>query len=91
MAEEAVAHGIGNDPGEGATADARSTTANGPPARKLAYLVLLPALLLGGLGAGGYVLGLFAAPPAQDLVPANAPAEAPIPTTGKSLLPCSSV
>jgi flagellar FliL protein len=34
--------------------------------------VLLPALLLGGLGAGGYALGLFAPQPSQAPVPAKA-------------------
>lgn len=83
MAEQAVANGTVEGPGGEGTAEARAT-GNGPSVKKLACLVLLPALLLGGLGAGGYALGLFAPQPSQAPVPAKAeesvaaPAAAPL-------------
>ncbi len=75
MAEEALANDTGKDPCADGTAGARSGV-SAPSVTKLACLVLLPALLLGALGAGGYALGLFADPPAPAPVPAQAPAEA---------------
>ena len=75
MAEQAVANGTVEDPAGEGTAEARAK-GNGPSVKTLACLVLLPALLLGGLGAGGYILGLLAPSPAQDQVPAKASAHA---------------
>lgn len=71
MAEQAVANGTVEDPAGEGTAEARAK-GNGPSVKTLACLVLLPALLLGGLGAGGYALGLFAPQPSQAPVPAKA-------------------
>jgi flagellar FliL protein len=71
MAEQAVANGTVEGPGGEGTAEARAK-GNGPSVKTLACLVLLPALLLGGLGAGGYALGLFAPQPSQAPVPAKA-------------------
>jgi flagellar FliL protein len=71
MAEQAVANGTVEGPGGEGTAEARAR-GNGPSVKTLACLVLLPALLLGGLGAGGYALGLFAPQPSQAPVPAKA-------------------
>ena len=60
MAEEAVADGTSKDPRTDGGAGAGSATGVAS-VKTLTCLVLLPALLA-GLAAGGYGLGLFAAP-----------------------------
>jgi flagellar FliL protein len=76
MAEQAVANGTDKDSGDSREAEARSRVL-APSGKRLACLVMLPFLLLGGVGAGGYVMGLFAPSPGHEPVSAEAEARPP--------------
>ena len=75
MADEAIVSGIGKDSGEDGAGHDRHR-GRMPSGQRRALLGVLAVLLLSGLGAGGYALGLFASAPAADPVLATAPADA---------------
>jgi flagellar FliL protein len=71
MAEDAVANGSSNDLGEDGAAEARPKIL-GLSSKRLALFVILPALVLGGGGAGAYFMELLGPSPGKEPVQAKA-------------------